>query len=381
MHCVNMRTFKWIRNIITLLIACCISFTLQAQEIQLTNNHPERHVVVKGDTLWGISAKFLKDPWRWPEVWKNNRASIANPHLIYPGDVVVLQMIDGMPSLQLLSESYLKNPARNDANSITLSPEVLIEPLEKSAIPTIPLGKIAPFLNQPLVVENDDLTTAPRIVAGPDNRVILSPGTRVYVRNLADKAPLDWHVYRQGEALVDPETKTDLGHEAIYLGDASLSNYGDPATATITKAKEEILVRDRLSPVQSNHAIHFMPQAPEHAVKGQIIRLYGGLGEAGPNSIVTINRGNKNGIKVGHVLAIQRKGRMIKDKELIYAKSSMKEKLLRHFKSDDDDQTRVELPDERIGLMMVFRVFDHVAYGLVMQASDPINPLDTVANP
>lgn len=381
MHRENSLHRNLMRTIITLLTICCINLSAFAQSIQLADNPPSRYVVKKGDTLWDISAKFLKDPWQWKSVWENNRSTIKNPHLIYPGDVIILQMIDGLPSLSILRESVVHQPNHKNQLKQKLSPKVLVEPLDKSAIETIPLGKIAPFLNQPLVIENKALSTAPRIIAGPDNRVILSPGSRIYVRNLKDKSPLDWQVYRKGEALIDPDTKTKLGYEAIYLGDASVTRYGDPATATITKAKEEILVDDRLSPSHATHPIHFMPSAPEHAVKGRIMHIYGGVGEAGPNSIVTINRGKKNGIKVGHVLAINRKGRTVKDKALLRADDELKAKMLEYATEKDTTKAQIKLPDERVGLMMVFRTFDHVAYGLIMQASDPINPLDTVINP
>ncbi|HQO15850.1 MAG TPA: LysM peptidoglycan-binding domain-containing protein, partial [Methylotenera sp.] len=154
------------RHIITLLMFCCISLTANAQEVQLNSNHPDRHVVKKGDTLWGISGKFLKDPWQWPKVWQFNRAEIKNPHLIYPGDVIVLDRSGKNPRLRLLRET------------VTLQPGAVEEPLDKEAISTIPLSVISPFLNQPLVIEKDQLATSPRIIGAQDNRVVLSPGTR-----------------------------------------------------------------------------------------------------------------------------------------------------------------------------------------------------------
>ncbi len=382
MHQANLHYSKWILRIITLLTCCCISTLSFAQTIQLSNNPPSRYVVKKGDTLWDISAKFLKDPWQWKSVWQQNSASIKNPHLIYPGDVVILQMVDGFPSLSLLRESVAvadSSPAGQRKQK--LSPTVIVEPIKAAPISTIPLGKIAPFLKEPLVVEKADLSSAPRIIAGPDDRVILGPGTKIYLRNLPDQAALDWHVYRRGGALIDPDTKTPLGYEAVYLGDASVTQYGDPASATITKAKQEILVDDRLSPKEKTHPIHFLPAAPEHAVKGRIMHIYGGVGEAGPGSIVTINRGKQNGIEVGHVLAIERKGRMAKDKALINAKGETKTALLANIKDADKLKTQVRLPDERVGLMMVFRTFEHVAYGLIMQATDPVHTLDSISNP
>nr|MBA3695891.1 LysM peptidoglycan-binding domain-containing protein [Methylotenera sp.] len=203
------------RHIITLLMFCCLSFNIQADEVALKSGHPDRHVVVKGDTLWGISGKFLKDPWQWPKVWKLNRAQIKNPHLIYPGDVVMLDMSSGSPQLRLLRET------------VTLQPGAVVEPLERTAVPTIPLNVIAPFLSQPLIIEKGQLDASPRIIAGQDNRVILSPGTRVYINKIEEGDGINWFVYRPNGNLVDPDNNEILGTEALYLGDARITKYGE----------------------------------------------------------------------------------------------------------------------------------------------------------
>jgi len=379
------------RNIITLLTFCCLSFHLNAQEVELKKNHPERHVVVKGDTLWGISSKFLKDPWLWPKVWKLNRSQIRNPHLIYPGDVVFLDYSSGKPELKLLRET------------ITLQPGVVEEPLQKSAVPTIPLNVIAPFLSQPLVIEKDQLANSPRIVAGQDNRVVLSTGTKIYINKIEEENGLNWFVYRPGQTLTDPDSKEDLGVEATYLGDARMTRYGEPASAVVTKAKEEIFVKDRLVPAGDEAVTNFVPHAPDVDIRGRIIKIYGGLAEAGPESIVAISRGAADGVEIGHVLAINRYGRVIKDpepsKESADAKTKLKElnfdvsndadgKPIVNFekKAEKNDGLALEpgmikLPDERVGLLMIFRVFDRVSYGLIMQASEPINNKDAVQTP
>jgi hypothetical protein len=386
------------RNIITLLMFCCSSFHLNAQEVALKANHPDRHVVVKGDTLWGISGKFLKDPWLWPKVWKLNRAQIKNPHLIYPGDVVFLDMSSGKPELKLLRET------------ITLQPGIVEEPLAKTAISTIPLNVIAPFLSQPLIIEKDQLADSPRIIAGQDNRVVLSPGTRVYFNKIEEGDGLNWYVYRPGNDLVDPDTKEVLGVEATYLGDAKVTKYGEPASGDIVRAKEEIFTKDRLVPSGDEVITNFVPHAPEADITGRVIKIYGGLAEAGPQSIVSISRGSADGIEVGHVLAISRYGRVIKDpeqpketEEQKQAKANAKPKLKElnfDVKRDADGKAvvnfektseakgalvlepgMIKLPDERVGLLMVFRVFDRISYGLVMQASEPINTLDSVKTP
>lgn len=380
------------RPIITLLVICGISLPLNAQEVELNKNHPERHVVVKGDTLWGISGQFLKDPWQWPKVWRLNRAEIKNPHLIYPGDVVVLDNTGKIPRLRVLHET------------ITLDPHAVEEQTDKAAISTIPLSVINPFLHQPLVIEKDQLVKSPRILAAQDNRVVLSPDTRVYIKGINEGDALNWHVYRPGQNLVDPDTKEVLGVEAHYLGDAKLVKYGDPASADIVKAKEEIFAKDRLVAMGDEVTTNFVPHAPEANINGRIIHVYGGVAEGGPESIVTLNRGAADGIEVGHVLAINRYGRIIKDPEYRASSEEQKPKLkevnldvktapdgskIVNFKKTPTELDgkpilppgMVKLPDERVGLLMVFRVFDRVSYALVMQASQPVYESDTVTTP
>ena len=384
------------QRIITLLVLACIGLNANADEIALKNNHIERHVVVKGDTLWGISGKFLRDPWQWPKVWRMNRNEIKNPHLIYPGDVVVLDNSSGSPRLRLLHET------------VTLKPGVIEEPLEKEAIFTIPPNVIGPFLSQPLLIENNQLDSAPRIVGQQDNRVILSPGTRVYVADLNNSDKTYWNVYRAGVALIDPDTNEKLGTEAIYLGDARITKFGQPASADIVKAKEEIFTKDRLVVASEGFQASFVPHAPEKAIKGRIIKIYGGVAEAGPESVVTINRGSKDGLEEGHVLAISRYGRVIQDPEyknpntnqLEPAKQNLKElnfdvqtgpdgKKIVNFEKKPITSAQdvalapgqLKLPDERVGLMMIFRTFDRVSYGLIMQTTDAVYTLDTVQTP
>jgi hypothetical protein len=351
------------RTIITLLSLSCLCLSAHADEITLQKNHPERYVVKKGDTLWGISGAFLKDPWQWPKVWKMNRAEIKNPHLIYPGDVVVLDMSSGNPEFKLLRQT------------VTLEPGVVEEPLEKEAIYTIPPNVIGPFLSQPLLIEKGELDNAPRIVGVQDNRLILSPGTRVYINNLEDNDKTFWNIYRPGDALIDPDTKELLGTEAIYLGDARITKFGKPASGNIVKAKEEIFTKDRLVVASEGFKESFIPHAPETEVRGRILRIYGGVAEAGPETVVSINLGKQNGIEDGHVLAISRHGRIIKDPEYKVDKT----KAVNPESKLKPDQ--LQLPDERVGLLMIFRTFDRVAYGLIMQASDAIYTLDTVHTP
>lgn len=382
------------KRIITLLVLACLSLNVNADEIQLQKNHPERHVVVKGDTLWGISGRFLKDPWLWPKVWRMNRDQIKNPHLIYPGDIVVLDTSSGSPQLKLLRET------------VTLEPGVRIEPLEKEAIFTIAPNIIGPFLSQPLLIENGKLDVAPRIIAGQENRVVLSPGTRVYINNIQEGEGTHWNIYRPGELLKDPDTAEVLGTEAIYLGDVDIARFGEPATGDIVRAKEEIFTKDRLVVSPDEFKSSFVPHAPETQISGRILRIYGGVAEGGPNTVVSINRGKNDGLEEGHVLAISRYGRVIRDpeyKESAANKVVPEEKKLKELNFDVKTgadgkkivnfekapaQTKlvlkpgdVKLPDERVGLMMVFRTFDRVSYALIMNTTDAIYTADSVHTP
>lgn len=374
------------KYIITPLLLCCLALPAAADELQLRPDHPERYVVVKGDTLWDISARFLKSPWLWPRIWEMNREQIKDPHWIYPGDVVVLDTSSGQPRLRLLRET------------ITLQPNVREEPLEKEPIPTIAPNVIAPFLSQPLVIEEDGLADAPTIVAGQEDRVVLSPGVRIYISKIAQGADTLWNIYRPGKALIDPDTGETLGTEAVYLGDARVRKFGEPATAEIVRAKEEIFTGDKLVSAPTKPLVNFVPRAPDNEIKGRIISIYGGVAEAGRSAIVTLNRGSADGLQAGHVLAIHREGQIIPrpGSELAEKPDPFKENEYAIPDPIDTpeqegeteppappelDPSLLKLPDERIGLLMVFRTFDKVAYALVMQAAEPVNVLDLVQTP
>ena len=371
-----------LRPIITLLMFCCLTVHAANKNIELQHSHPDSYVVVKGDTLWGISAKFLKDPWQWPHVWEMNKDEIKNPHWIYPGDVVVLDLSNGKPQLRLLRET------------IDLSPDIRVEPLDKEAVPAISPQIISPFLNKPLVIESKDLDDAPTIIAGSDSRVALSHGNKVYIDQINEDQGLHWYIYRAGNPIIDPDTKAVLGTEANYLGDLKVIKYGIPATAEITRAKEDIFTNDKLVEAKDELETNLIPHAPETQITGKILSIYGGLAETGSNSIVTINLGKNDGIEVGHVFSINHIGRYVsrdprdkkteekfKLKELASPdKKSVPEKV--DPKNNPASNPKlIKLPNERIGLLMVFRTFDRVSYGLVMQASEPITNADLVETP
>jgi len=338
-------------RIISALILAVTAACASAQEpVKLVDNPPDRHIVVPGDTLWGISGKFLKEPWRWPEVWRMNKDQISNPHRIYPGDIVLLDRSSGRPVLKIAKPVNLQ-----------LQPQVISEPV-KDAIPSIPPHIIAPFISQPLVVEEDELKAAPRILTPPDDRVIMGNGDTGYVTGIADGTVTNWQIYRPGKALTDPDTKELLGYEAYYLGTAKLIQPGTPATIRILRAKEEITRGDRLLPAGESTLLSYVPHKPESDVQGRIIAVYGGLAEAGRLSVVTLNKGSRDGLELGHVLALHRNR-------------------IADTRDEENRRELVQLPIERYGLAFVFRTFDKVSYALVMESKGSVYVNDVVRNP
>jgi hypothetical protein len=363
------------KSITTLIFFLMPAAWAQAPQAPLTlrPDAPDRYVVVPGDTLWGISQRYTDSPWRWPELWGMNKEQIRNPHLIYPGEVLVLDRASGTLSRAgrgAGTQGQGQGPAaRGQAPSGTrqLSPRVRAEMLAKQEIPSIPPSAIEPFLTRPLVIEADGLDKAPTIVATQQDRVIISAGNTAYVRGIGDSKDETWFVYRRGQALVDPDTERTLGYEAIYLGTAQLTRAGDPATVVVTSAVQEINAGDKLVAAGRVQPINYAPHAPDVHVSGRVMAIYGGVarvGEAGPQQIVSINRGRADGIEVGHVLALYALGGSVTDR---FAGSGA--------------PAQIQLPDERSGVLFVFRVFERVSYGLIMQIARPVRPLDVVRTP
>ncbi len=320
-----------------------------AQEVALNPDHPDRYVVKRGDTLWDIAARFLRDPWLWPEIWYVN-PQIENPHLIYPGDVISLAYIDGKPRLVL----------ERGRRTVKLSPRVRELPLDE-AIPTIPLDAIRPFLSRPRVLGEGEFEAAPYVVASADEHLIAASGMRVYARGVDQGRGARYAVLRRGEVYRDPDTGEVLGLEAIHVADAEVQRGGDPAVLVLRRSSRETLPGDRLFPVgEDRYTDNFLPRAPERQVQGRIISVFDGVSRIGQYQVVVLNRGARDGMEPGHVLAVYRAGETIRD-------PVRKEK--------------VTLPDERAGIVMVFRTFDRVSYALVMSATRAIRVLDRVRNP
>lgn len=346
------------KSIIFVLLACLVhpSSVLAQSELTVQKDAPDKYIVQKGDTLWGIAGKFLKDPWRWPEIWRLNKEQVRNPHRIWPGDVIVLDRTTKPPKLA------------KAVDTIKLKPQVREESLPEQAIPAIPAKYIEPFLSRPLVIEKGGLDKAPRIVGSQRGTVYIGTGAVAYVSGLGDNKKPDWEVFRPGGPLIDPDTGKTLGFEALYLGSARLERPGEPATIRIVSAMQEISQGDRLLPSGPLVSNQYAPHPPSYTLSGRIIAVVGGLsnGEGGRNSIVSINRGSQQGLEMGHVLALLRTGASIPDPQSELSR---------------DSAPRIRLPDERYGLAFVFRVFKQVSYALVMESSLPVAPGDTVRNP
>ena len=331
-----------------LLAASATLSTAQELPLQLADTAPGRYQVVPGDTLWGISARFLKEPWRWPEIWRMNKAQVKNPHRIYPGDVLVLDR-------DAVGNPYLRK------QDVKLQPKIHWEPISQ-AIPPIPPNVIEPFISEPLVIEVKELESNTRIIATQQDRVFLGNGDLAYVKD-ADPDKENWHVYRKGKPLLDPEDpKQVLGYEAFYLGTARQVRPGEPATFEIKTAKQEIGRGDRLVPASRPALIDYLPHKPDMQIEGRVISVYGGVDTAGRGSIVSFNRGTNDGLEIGHVLALQRN-------RTVYERDQA------------DRRVAVKIPSERIGLVFVFRTFERISYALVLQSQGTVEVNDYVQTP
>jgi hypothetical protein len=332
----------------------------------LAPNAPDTYTVKPRDTLWDISTLYLKSPWRWPELWGMNFDQIRNPHLIYPGQVLLLEKADGRARLRL------GQPVGGD--TVRLSPKVRSQSADGGAIPAIPFHLIEPFLNEAVIFGANELETAPRIVATREGRVLMGRGDTAYVRGQLDEQMRDYRVFREPKPLVDPTSNELLGYEATYVGTAQYTRPGEsrnagsgqpeivPATFTLTSLKLEAGIGDRLAAVPPREFSNYSPHAPQGPVAGQIVSIYGEGLNAGQNQIVALNRGSRDGIERGHVLALWRSGETMIDRT-------------------DSARPRVQLPDERHGMLFVFRVFERMSYALILSVQEPVKAGDKFTQP
>lgn len=323
---------------------------VRKDRIELAEGHPTEYVVVKGDTLWGISGRFLKSPWLWPDVWYVN-PQIDNPHLIYPGDIIYLTWVDGQPRLSL------KRGIRK------LSPHARVSPLDE-AIPAIPLKDIVAFLSDNIVLEQDLLETTPYVIGGKNERIIAGAGDRVYARGEPIENLSLQGIYRPAKAYNDPFTDELLGYELYRVADGRIMARDDESqvlTMDLLETNEEVRVRDRVVPNDESRVQSvFYPSAGPDLENAVIIGVLGGVAKIGQFDAVALNVGAREGVEVGHVMAVYNEGERVKDPVT---------------------NERITLPSERAGTLMVFKVFDKVSYGLVMRAGNVISVGDHLRSP
>lgn len=376
-------------RIISLLIAAsslAFAALAPAQPVQgLKAEAPERYTVQRGDTLWGIAGRYLTSPWNWPRLWNMNRNQVRNPHRIYPGDVLVLDRASGQ--LRLESER--------------LSPRVRSEDIAQ-AVPTIPPSAIEAFTSRPMVVGETELDGAPVIMATQESRLALGAGNVAYVKGLKQEMGDVWHIYRRGDRLVDPESGATLGFTGLYLGEAVVRRFGDISRVEITKSTQEIYTGDRLVPVAKETPVFaYVPRAPNTKVQARVMSLADNLFETGRYSVVSLSRGAKDGLEVGHVLALQRSpnasryslrtspihgrvGPLGSDERRTYYEESLNVRespIYPEIRTAVNDAELAKIPDERYGLVMVFRTFERASFALVMQADLPVALDDIVTTP
>ena len=349
---------------------------------ELAPNAPDSYTIKRGDTLWGISGLFLRSPWRWPELWGMNLQAIRNPHLIYPGQRLVLDTSSGRAVLRV---------ADGELPTVKVTPRTRFESLNDNAVPTLDPRLIEPFLTEGTIVDEATFQRSPRLVATPENRVLLSRGDRAYARGQYSDGgsgealvtdggkSREYRVFRNAVPLRDPSTGEVLGYEAQFLGRASLVRSESrvetpgkdgktvtevvPATVDITLSKEEMRVGDRLIAEPPPMFPTYTPSAPPRPVAGQIVSVYGNaVTYAAQNQVVALNRGTRDGLAEGHVLAILTNGARTLDRT-------------------DAARPQMRLPGERNGLMMVFRTFDRVSYALVVEIADGVKVGDRFINP
>ena len=319
--------------------------TRVSEPVPLAEGHPNEYVVQVGDTLWDISSAFLKDPWYWPEIWYVN-PQIENPHLIYPGDVLGLVTIDGQTRITNVR-----------ASTYRLSPQARVTPLTE-AINSIPYEAVAAFLSSGVVLEKDQAASLPYLLDTRGDHLIASAGNEIYVRGIrGDQPSTRYNIVHVGDPLIDPDDNRLIGYHGILIGEGSLRRAGDPATVALTDSNQEAVKGDRLIPATVDVPLNFFPRTPSSNVEGRIISVVGGVTQIGQYQVIVINRGSNNGLAVGDVLSVFQAGQ------------------------DRIGGGSVRLPDEQAGTVMLFKTYDRISYGLVMEATDAIHIHDAVRNP
>ena len=346
------------KSFLRLAAGCLLGVAMQVSAVELKPGHPDVYPVKEGDTLWDISNAFLSDPWLWPELWHVN-PQINNPHLIYPGDLIKLVYVNGKPGLTVERGPMVFKKG----DTVKLTPQVRSEPLE-SVIPAIPLEHIQSFLRNSRVMTEEEILSSPYILAGDEDHIVIGLGDYMYARHKPgwEEAHQNYGVYRKGPAYIDPETEELLGFAALDLGMARYeSSEGEVGRFKVTNSSEDIRPNDRLIPTEERRVDSiFYPKAPDMDVDGEILHVFSGVRNVGQYDVVVLNYGERDGSSVGDVLAVHTQGAVVKDR---------------------NTQELVKLPDERRGILMVFRTFEKVSYGLILRAEAPLQVGDVVKNP
>jgi hypothetical protein len=324
-----------------------------ADTINIKGDAPETYTVVKGDTLWDISGKYLDKPWLWPELWKGN-PQIVNPHLIYPGDVITLFYVDGEPRLGI-------NRAHG---TVKLSPKIRATRID-DAIPVIPVEAIQQFLKKSSILDMSAIETGPYVIRGEESRIMASHGDRLYVKGLEAADNKKYQIYNQGDPIKNPATGEILGYEGNYVGDAKLDVIGDPSTLVVTAATREIKVGDHVvARLEDDVLSNIYPKVPDQPVNGQILNVMDGVGIFGRFQTVIVNLGTSDGLDRGHVLSAYTKGETVDNTV-----------------TKDDKDDKVTLPDERSGTLMIIQPYDNLSYALAMESRKQMRVLDEVRTP
>jgi len=377
------------------ILLVCFSFTSisTADTVKLNPDQPGEYVVKKGDTLWDISAQFLQEPWYWPTIWQGN-PQISDPHLIYPGDIVSLSVIDGKPLLTVNGTGMAVN-----GRNVKLSPKARSYERD-DAIDSIPVDAIQQFLRRPLVVTENEMGNWPYVVSSYDEHLVSGAGNKIYVRGLdQDSTETRYALYRKGPAYINPRKDVNrvLGYEALYLGDVVIEKRGDPASAIVTLSKQEILNGDRLVDESTGEANNeYIPSTPYQDIDANILSVIDGVAQIGQYQVVVVDVGDADGVEVGSILGIYQSGNIVKDEIATEVKRHYEvapEDIVGNIIKDVNNSSLVgylgrwnsrpelvELPAEYAGVLMVFRTFENVSYGLVMKAVSPIHIYDSVRN-
>jgi hypothetical protein len=328
--------------------------------LAMNPNAPDSYVVKRGDTLWGIAKVFLRDPWFWPEIWQVN-PHIQNPHLIYPGDTLRLVYIEGKPTIML---------QRGDAARV--EPRIRSQPTV-GPVTTIPYEAVAAFMSKPSVLAQEQIKHAPYVLSTRDDHVVMADGDTLYARGFSDPVQLGTHynVVRVGDALRDPDDNRIVGYDGVFTGAGHVTRTGDPVTLVMTESARETEAGDKLFAGGVDVPLDFVPSAPKIKTSGRIMAVSNGVTIIGQYEVVVINRGATDGLAPGNVLAVYTAGDLVADtanKGFLNGMSRLVSK-------------KVRLPDERCGTFMVFKTFDHLSYGLIMEATNVIRVADRVENP